>query len=1567
MESTESLVPEAFLHEDKLGYIKPEEFESLGIEATDIQPGTFAARKHPSKLLSRFGGNAYGFGFFEVYERLSARDLKLIQSITPKNPDYIRQYHKEINRIYKKIGLLIRFSKLGKPYYLIPMNLLLSSLSTVKNKSEEVSKIIDYHRKKFLKENHKIGLVTHADDLIINDLSLRFKEHEFVVLDSFERIRNRQDTLDLIIVARDIYEIVFMEKFSSGREVSLSKKQLDNYATYVLGKIYHLLKQDGEIFVIATKIPLKSDRWISLTFNTPQELKNFILFSHIFKTKKKYQAKGQLLRVNSFDFQKYLSQPYVEKEVLDRLLGGGEVEKLSPKELNDLPYLNFSLEDELAHDQEKTWSKLLSTYFDKIFLKPLRPLSVREDWEERFSAEGYVPDCMLIYLGQKKALQTTFEEVKKDIMESELSGCPLSLLAEYRDSFDYVNRTLNVLRKIKNRSYSGLPELFMERLKEPLESRKRRYAGLNDVIRLMSKVKRLETIKQYLNPGNIEGARTPVLKNLEALSLFGLTYGELKEIFLVVVGHTPMGRILSGKMNEKALKPLSDLARTHEPQQALNLLRYCRLMSMAETAASKRTDLNQEELAELFDLYESTVKVVTNRDMDWDRLLDEKISAMGGIHNKVVRKILKMMNHFQFLTNWSELSHKGEKEKEALADYDEDKLARIADIIQLVKIIDQFENMYFRDDPLQASIFYRKFLNMEFHGTVHLFEMLDSKLVFLLLWITVNVAKGDVINFNPILADADPSTSGDFVNKLEQEVHAINMNYLDLGTVKQFSKELYEDQASFIVGTGFQLRVNPQTQAVDISYIDMDKNILELDSHTKAFMGSKISDIPVEKLEAMERLFSNLEGFYQSHLRLISHDDSDLRLPERQREWFDKAQRLQETIKSNFTSVIFQPEEIFTDLDLLDRHAPSLLGFVLPEFTALREPSVTESGPSLADLVLASTRKLQALVRHDRTSFHDVQFLHKLARREFGPMAAGIVGLNEFQIETLENLVLHLRKNPALFDALMKSFVFRDVGLLSGLREKYEREINPSDHAQASALILEREKICERYDTDEEARYYVLHLVEHHNLIHHMVRGEYSFYAIQEVVDLQDKDLFDAIFLSSFIMFSALGEDLIMEDLATLLFQFRSLCHRIIAGETTPESHLEGLFAQKGFAFHAFESNRKDEISESMPSANAVESVEWRDSDREHYVAAGRMVYAMERIFRMRGIRYIEFADLANLMLKVPLKYIYRKKTFSGVGYATFERELFEALRIYNGLQLLPEEGRHFIFQHLVSDEVRVIGLEKVSNYLSYENLIKLLLIAMLATQKFKKSEKPVYVSFLEMAGKIGKRYEAINDVVSGIPMQKIWENPYQLTSLFKAKTGVVLARHDPQRVLTIDFVDRINIPQKISHMKAIQDVEQLKNYFHYSLRSLRANPFHTDDYELELEKAFDQSLEEITDQMLDQAKRQMELRKDFGEIHKIYQDLMERSLDIGFTEEQRHRLSDLYEIRKDNLKREKLEEMGELLEALGDVQELQDYWDSVKWYLLNNRPYLGKEFEHLIAKKFDEAMARIVEARQKT
>ena len=53
---------------------------------------------------------------------------------------------------------------------------------------------------------------------------------------------------------------------------------------------------------------------------------------------------------------------------------------------------------------------------------------------------------MLIHLAQKKNITATFDQLKKDIMESQLAGCPLSLLADYRNSFDYLIRTLNVLK-----------------------------------------------------------------------------------------------------------------------------------------------------------------------------------------------------------------------------------------------------------------------------------------------------------------------------------------------------------------------------------------------------------------------------------------------------------------------------------------------------------------------------------------------------------------------------------------------------------------------------------------------------------------------------------------------------------------------------------------------------------------------------------------------------------------------------------------------------------------------------------------------------------------------------------------------------------------------------------------------------------------------------------------------------------------------------------------------------------------------------------------------------------------
>ena len=256
--------------------------------------------------------------------------------------------------------------------------------------------------------------------------------------------------------------------------------------------------------------------------------------------------------------------------------------------------------------------------------------------------------------------------------------------------------------------------------------------------------------------------------------------------------------------------------------------------------------------------------------------------------------------------------------------------------------------------------------------------------------------------------------------------------------------------------------------------------------------------------------------------------------------------------------------------------------------------------------------------------------------------------------------------------------------------------------------------------------------------------------------------------------------------------------------------------------------------------------------------------------------------------------------------------------------------------------------------------MIRLLFISLFGSQKIKKGDEPICLDFLSMVKKIEKRYEVVNDSLNNISVDKIWDNRSQINQFFKAKTGLLLKKDDSQRVLTVDFMDRINPLRKISHMESITDVDQLKNYFHYSLHSLRKSPFYTDDYELQLEDSFYQRLEEISDLMLDRMKRQMALLKDFREIHHLYTDLMDRSLEIGFTEDQKHRLNDLYELRKDELKKMKLNEINGLIDEIQDINELKDYWDGIKWYLLNNRAYLGKEFENLIARNFDEAINKI-------
>ncbi len=1564
MSAIDTLPPETSWQEDSFRFIKPDEFKTLGIDPGEIPQGTFAALRHPSQLPSRFGGNAYGFGLFEVYDRLSPEDVEFLQSIAFENPESVRKHCRNINAVYEKIGLLIRFSSLGKPYYLVPANLVSNTITHIKSKVAEISEIISSHRKRSLKEHLDIGLLTQKDDLITQGLSFPLKDHHLMVLDDLEKLQEPAPDLDLVILTRDIYEIVLMYTFSPHSQHVPSKERLDQYATYILWKIYCRLKSGGELFMIANHYTPQTNRTAKIRFHNNEEIKQFLIFNHLFKTQKRHKTKGRSLQVNVFDFQKYLSGLYVEQAALEKLLGDKRQEDMTIEQVDTLPYLNLHLSDlPFLSDQGNTWARLFSIFFEKMFLRPFLPQSVKDGWEKRFSCIGYSPNYMMTYLGKKKPLNISIDELMQEVTESRLLGCTPALLADYRDSFDYVTKTLQVVERLNKEDYKSLPEVFLDRLTQPLENANRRFSALNHVMKLLTKMNQFHQVDDVLNPDQIEEPKTPVLKNLEALCLFGFSYDELKEVILIVLGHTSLGRVISGKMNEKTLKPVSDLARTYDQKEAINLLRYCRLMTMAEIEAARGTELRREQLVALFDVYESTVRVVTNRDLDWDELLDEKTSIMGGVHNRVIRKLLMMMNHFEFLDNWSELRQKGKMEKEALAGYDDGTILKIENVIKLVNTIEQFEKMYFKTDPLELPAFYRRLLNIEFHGTGHIFGRMDSELVFRILWIAVNLARGEIINFNPLVSDVETADIDERIKKVAQEASVINTQYMDLPVLRQFSTQLYQSKSSYILGTGLQIRVNPETQALEIAYMDRDRDFVQMDSLSEKMAMDQISNTPVEDLVRLEALFSNLESFYQSHQRLHSQNEYDLKFPVREIQWHEKAESLRQKLKMNLLSSFFQPEDIFNNLDRLNTYAPSLLRFILPEFAALEDLDLSWNlylTSPVTHYILTATRKLQALIRHDKESLQDTRFMHELAQREFGPMATGIVGINESQIDSLEQIVQELRNDGPLFRALLKAFIFQDLGRVPYLRARYGHEINPADIADVGAFFVEKEDIAGEYQIDEKEKEYLVFLIRHHGLLHHIIRGEISVSALKLVLNSENRNLFEAFFLTNFLMLSAIRDDLLLEDLADRLFSMRAVCHRIMDGETSHKAQLDRAFIKRGKLLFILEKYKKEEIPKGEMPSHYLESMEIGENEAPQYIQSGKTAVGLERFLRLRGIRYVRFEDLVNLMLGVPLKFVYRERKFSSIGYATFEKEVLEAFRIYNTLQNMAEETRHFILSELTEDRVRIYGYEKASTYLSYENQIKLLLAGLMGTSNISSADSPVYLNFLGLSEKIEFRYEAVNDYLNTISIDRLWQDKGLLNHLFKAKTGLLLKKEVFPGMCSVDFQDRISISQKITHMSVIEDLEQLKNYFHSSLRSMKKRSFYTDDYELQLEQAFNKRFSEITDLILNQAKKQMELILDVRELHDFVEDLLDRALDIGFTDDQKYRLKDLYELCKDNLKRKKLTEIDKMLDTVYDVHELEDYWDSIKWHLQADRRLLGLEFESLIAKKFDDVRNKV-------
>ncbi len=264
--------PEAFFRA-----IKPEDYTRLGIAPQDVPVGTFAAHDHPTFLPSRSGGNAYGLGLIEQ-GALSRADLDFLESIDFQSMAELRRHARQLNTIYHKLGLLIRYTTTGVPYYLIPLNLVAHSIQDVKTKADEVERFVIQHILEARVERLDIGLMTAANDLMVHELTARFSSHRIFLFDTLAKLRTWRTPLDVIILPKDPFAYLLEQPLPEAlpQARAVNRQQLKNYASYLLGKIHDILEENG-CFILAANAPCPdSDQLCRVLFKSDVELKRFL-------------------------------------------------------------------------------------------------------------------------------------------------------------------------------------------------------------------------------------------------------------------------------------------------------------------------------------------------------------------------------------------------------------------------------------------------------------------------------------------------------------------------------------------------------------------------------------------------------------------------------------------------------------------------------------------------------------------------------------------------------------------------------------------------------------------------------------------------------------------------------------------------------------------------------------------------------------------------------------------------------------------------------------------------------------------------------------------------------------------------------------------------------------------------------------------------------------------------------------------------------------------------------------------------------------------------------------------
>ncbi|MBU0515518.1 MAG: hypothetical protein KJ621_12165, partial [Proteobacteria bacterium] len=754
--------------------------------------------------------------------------------------------------------------------------------------------------------------------------------------------------------------------------------------------------------------------------------------------------------------------------------------------------------------------------------------------------------------------------------------------------------------------------------------------------------------------------------------------------------------------------------------------------------------------------------------------------------------LLKLFNLFDHLDNWIDLTDKGPHQIEVLADGDPRRLSRLQATLRLADIARRFQEHYYPDDYPGEYYFFSHVLSGEFHGTGDLLPILGSEFGFILLWIAVGAAGLRPINLNP-LVHPDPTTNQKTLAKLTADLAGLGPQVLAPAKLAAWHTDLARGRSVFVAHTGLRMSVNPDTGAMDVSYIDAGAELKELADLLNRITRRRLDRIPAHDLTRLEMLLHDLRLFFAPRRHSMSPGRSwETVFPG----WRREMNRLQDEIRQVFLPRLLDPAWVHTNIRRFHALCPRVLAFLIPQISPLRAPAAdAPHDPEALDfqLTLRSLGKFEALISGRPADFQDLKLLHLKARQTIGPESAGMVGLSPLKLRRIETLADRIRSSPRLLKTMTLALVLQDVGRRPDAWVGLGGDEAYFHHGLIGARYLSiHPEILERLGADPDMAEAVINLVKSHNLFHHVLFGRAGVTQLAELTDGGDEGRLSAALLMSVIDISARDESLVAEYLVDRYLGLYDQAALVMAGRKSwvdVENEWAAARARLLLAINRYRT-AKAQGRIAPPFFDILE--ETPTPDDEFNLAQGRRVLALERLLRLRGLRLVDFADIELYRLGLPLLYLYRRKGLRSVGQSAFEKEVFESHLLYRAFRRQDRAVQVAILSRLSPrrPSVRVLGYHTAASFLTYENQIKLLLLGLRAADALVESPTDeISVDYRGVARVVDWLFEALNQVLSAVDAEKLLSDD-GLQAVLAVPRGLGLRYRKDAGAVTLTLID---------------------------------------------------------------------------------------------------------------------------------------------------------------------------------